>query len=78
MYSSVRTFILEYVLTVVDAVRLGSLQYLTVWNCVSISSQPNVEEESQLFDRISGAFVSLLMTVQMVLKDKLFKVLMYI
>ncbi|XP_071257141.1 protein FAM227B-like [Salvelinus alpinus] len=36
--------------------------------------KPNVEEESQLFDRISGAFVSLLMTVQMDLKDKLFKV----
>ncbi|KAM6980580.1 protein FAM227B-like [Aplochiton taeniatus] len=32
------------------------------------------EDQNQLFDRIAGGFVSLLMTVQMNLKDKLFKV----
>uniref|UniRef100_A0AAY5L0H7 Protein FAM227B n=1 Tax=Esox lucius TaxID=8010 RepID=A0AAY5L0H7_ESOLU len=36
--------------------------------------KPDVEEENQLFDRISGTYVSLLMTVQRELKDKLFKV----
>ncbi|XP_055777859.1 protein FAM227B-like [Salvelinus fontinalis] len=46
----------------------------TFWWFFLHTFKPNVEEESQLFDRISGAFVSLLMTVQMDLKDKLFKV----
>ncbi|KAJ7994820.1 hypothetical protein DPEC_G00253430 [Dallia pectoralis] len=46
----------------------------TFWWFFLNGFKPNVVEENQLFDRISGEYVSLLMTVQRELKDKLFKV----